>query len=75
MYTSFIFALLSCASAAPLLPAKANDLIQGSYIIKLKGDVSTLAETDLKASMTGFRGFAGMLTEEEVDRLQASDQV
>jgi hypothetical protein len=85
MHRSVILALLSYASAAPLFQAQHNDAIHGSYIVKLKDGMTTLAEHNLKATisanpkfeyaMTGFRGFAATLSDEEVVRLQGSDQV
>ncbi|KAL7775283.1 hypothetical protein CFE70_006201 [Pyrenophora teres f. teres 0-1] len=63
--------------------AGAEDAIAGKWIVKMKGDVATLAEDDLTASissqpdyryaMSGFRGFSGTLTSEELSRLQTSE--
>lgn len=57
----------------------------GKYVVKLKGDVTSLAATDLKASLTvkprhdysmsTFRGFASTLTAAEKASLEASDLV
>jgi cerevisin len=85
MYTPVILAVISCAFAAPVIRVGSPDAIAGKWIVKLKGDVTSLAEIDLKASisnkpnfeysMSGFRGFAGTLSDEELTRLQASDHV
>lgn len=85
MRSSVLLALLPAAFAAPLVKAKRDDVIEGKYIIKLVGDISTFAEDELKNSLTstpdheytipGFRGFAGSLSSEEVAQLQASSQV
>jgi hypothetical protein len=85
MYAPLLFALLSCAIAAPVIELKDSDLIAGKWIVKLKGDVTSFAENELKASistkpdfdysMTGFRGFAGTLSDEELTLLQASEHV
>lgn len=85
MHISVLFALLPAAIAAPLIKVKRDDVIPGKYIIKLKGDISTFAEDQLKNfisttpdfeySLPGFRGFAGSLSAEELAQLQASSQV
>ncbi|CAE7179966.1 hypothetical protein PTNB85_02541 [Pyrenophora teres f. teres] len=85
MYILFLFTLFSTAIAAPLIVARAEDAIAGKWIVKMKGDVATLAEDDLTASissqpdyryaMSGFRGFSGTLTSEELSRLQTSEHV
>jgi hypothetical protein len=85
MYTPLLLALLSCAFATPVIKYQGSNAIAGKWIVKLKGDVTSLAENDLKASisikpdfdysMVGFRGFAGTLSDEELSRLQASDHV
>jgi cerevisin len=85
MYTPVLLSLISCAFAAPVIRVSSPDAIAGKWIVKLKGDVTSLAEIDLKASITskpdfeysisGFRGFAGTLSDEELMRLQASDHV
>ncbi|CAO2655570.1 Nn.00g043730.m01.CDS01 [Neocucurbitaria sp. VM-36] len=85
MHISILLALIPAALAAPLVKVKRDDVITGKYIVKLVGDVSTLAEDELKKSITatpdfeyslpGFRGFAGTLSDQEVAQLQASSQV
>ena len=85
MYIVCLFTLLSSVIAAPLTVARAEDAITGKWIVKLKGEVATLGENDLKASISsqpdhryaipGFRGFSSTLTNEELGRLQASEQV
>jgi cerevisin len=85
MYNSVLLALISCAFAAPVIKVESPDAIAGKWIVKLKGDVTSFAENDLKSSiankpdfeysMSGFRGFAGTLSDEELTRLQASDYV
>jgi cerevisin len=85
MHTSALFTLISCAFAAPLIRIPSPDAIAGKWIVKLKGDVTALAENDLKASisskpdfeysMSGFRGFASTLSDEDLTRLQASNHV
>jgi cerevisin len=85
MYTPVLLALVSCAFAAPVIRVESPEAIIGKWIVKLKGDATSLAENDLKASifskldfeysMSGFRGFAGTLSDEEITRLQASDHV
>lgn len=88
MRISFLLAVISTTLAAPTTKGTRQSdtrVNPDRYIVKLKGDTSTLAANDLKASlskfpeydysMTGFRGFAGNFTDEEVARLQASDQV
>jgi hypothetical protein len=57
----------------------------GHYIVKLREKIGTLAVSQLKASLTtmpshaynmaSFKGFAGALTAEEKQRLEASSQV
>lgn len=85
MHAPLWLALLSGAFAAPLIKARKDDVIAGKYIVKLKGDVSTQSTDDLVSSiaatpdhtysMDGFRGFASALTQDEVAKLQAADQV
>lgn len=85
MHFSVLLALLPVALAAPLVKVKRDDVIEGKYIVKLVGDISTFAEDELKNSLTatpdheytlpGFRGFAGSLSDQEVAQLQASSQV
>lgn len=85
MYYSTLLALVSVTFAAPLAPVKRDDIIVGKYIVKLKGDITTSTDDELKASIStspdfeyslpGFRGFAGTLTNEELAQLQGSDQV
>ena len=85
MYIVCLFTLLSSVLAAPLTVARAEDAITGKWIVKMKGEVATLGENDLKASISsqadhcyaipGFRGFSGTLTNEELGRLQASEHV
>ena len=85
MHLPIWLALLPAVFAAPLIKAKRADVIAGKYIVKLKGDMSTTSADDLKASvaatpdheysMSGFQGWAGSLTDDEVSRLQAEDQV
>lgn len=85
MRYSVLLVLLPAAFAAPLVKVKRDDVIEGKFIVKLVGDISTFAETELKNSLAsipdheytipGFRGFAGSLSSEEVAQLQASSQV
>ncbi|KAH7384572.1 peptidase S8/S53 domain-containing protein [Pyrenochaeta sp. MPI-SDFR-AT-0127] len=85
MHISVLVALLPAAIASPLAKAKRDDVIAGKYIVKLKGDVSTFAEDELKKSIStapdfeyslpGFRGFAGTLSDQELAELQVSSQV
>ena len=85
MRYSTILALVSVTIAAPLAQVKRDDVVPGKYIVKLKGDINTLANDELKASISatpdfeyslpGFRGFASTLSDEELAKLQASNQV
>ncbi|KAF1845067.1 subtilisin-like protein [Cucurbitaria berberidis CBS 394.84] len=85
MYISPLLAFIPVALAAPLVNVKRDDIIAGKYIVKLKGDVSTFAEDQLKKSIStapdfeytlpGFRGWAGTLSDREVTQLKASSQV
>ena len=85
MYTPVLLALISLAISAPLTRVDGEDGIAGRWIVKMKGDVATQAHDDLVASMStkpdyayampGFRGFAGIISEEELVRLQASEHV
>ncbi len=80
MLLSLIFALLPAALAAPLIKAR-GDVIPGKYIVKLKGDMGTFADLgissqpDYEYSVDGFRGFAGSLTSDELNKLSSSSQV
>jgi cerevisin len=83
MYTPLFLVLLSSAFAAPLIKVDSTDAVAGKYIVKLKGDVTSKAEEDLTApiaanidfkyTMSGFRGFAGSISDQELTRLQASE--
>lgn len=85
MYTSLLLALLPAAFAAPLIKPRADTLIAGKYIVKFKGEVLTAAVDEVKTmvasapdfeySFGGFNGFAGTLSEEELEKLQALDTV
>ena len=85
MYHTLLLGLIPVALAAPFVNVKRDDVIEGKYIVKLVGDVSTFAENELKNSISaapdheyslpGFRGFAGTLTDQELAKLQASNQV
>ena len=85
MFIPLIFILLSSTLAAPLTKVDGADAVPGKYIVKLKGDVTSLAEDSLTASIStkpdfrysipGFRGFAGSISDEELTRLQASEHV
>lgn len=85
MYSSLLLALLPAAFAAPLLKSRDATLIAGKYIVKFKGDMHTSAIDEVKASLasapdfdyafTGFNGFAGTLSDEELAKLKASDSV
>ncbi|KAF1831529.1 subtilisin-like protein [Decorospora gaudefroyi] len=85
MHAPVLFALVACVIAAPLIRVRSADAVTGKWIVKLKGDISSLAEEDLQTSlstkpdfrysMDGFRGFAGTLSDEEITRLQASDRI
>ena len=85
MYSSLLLALLPAAFAAPLIIPRDDTLIPGKYIVKFKGELSTTAIDDVKASIAetpdftysfgGFNGFAGTLSEEELANLQANDAV
>lgn len=80
-----LLAVIPATLAAPWIKVKRDDVIAGKYIVKLLGDVSTLAEDDLKKSISsapdfeyslpGFRGFAGTLSDQEVAQLQTSCRV
>jgi hypothetical protein len=66
-------------------PARDARTSSNKYIVKVKGDVHTSAEAQLKASLSaapdhhyslhGFRGFAGTLTTEELTRLESDNLV
>jgi hypothetical protein len=83
MYTMLFLVLLSSAFAAPLIKVDGTDAVAGKYIVKLKGDITSQAEEDLTASiaanldfkytMSGFRGFAGSISDQELTRLRASE--
>lgn len=83
MYTPLFLVLLSSAFAAPLIKVDSTDAVAGKYIVKLKGDVTSKAEEgltapitaniDFKYTMSGFRGFAGSISDQELTRLQASE--
>ena len=85
MHIPVLLALLPAVLAAPLIKAKRGDAISNKYIIKLKGDIALTSGVDIKATiaaipdfeymLTGFRGFAASLSTEELEKLQASDQV
>ncbi|CAN9130379.1 unnamed protein product [Alternaria alternata] len=83
MYTPLFLVLLSSAFAAPLIKVDSTDAVAGEYIVKLKGDVTSKAEEvltapiaaniDFKYTMSGSRGFAGSISDQELTRLQASE--
>lgn len=85
MYSSLLLALLPAAFAAPLIQPRDETLIPGKYIVKFKGELSTTAIEEAKASVaetpdftysfSGFNGFAGTLSDEELANLQANDAV
>jgi cerevisin len=85
MYLPVVFALVSSVLTAPLTRIDGADAIAGKWIVKMKGDVTSQAEDDLRSSlstrpdyeyaMPGFRGFAGSISDEELARLQASEHV
>lgn len=88
MHSKILLALFAYALAHPLTddpPARNTRTSFNRYIVKMKGDAQTYAEAQLKASlstapdhtysMRGFRGFAGVLTTEELARLEAQDLV
>ena len=80
---------LSTTIAAPLLQAEpAATVVSGQYIVKIKQNevsaaengISTLAQSlsippKFEYSLDGFRGFAGQLSDIELDKLQASEYV
>lgn len=77
--------LILAASALKTIPQHGAESTSGKYIVKLKGDVTSLAANDFKASfairpkpeysMTTFTGFAGTFTAEELARIKDSDLV
>ncbi|KAB2111620.1 Cuticle-degrading protease [Alternaria gaisen] len=83
MYTPLFLVLFSSAFAAPLIKVDSTDAVAGKYIVKLKGDVTSQAEEELTASiaanidfkytMSGFMGFAGSISDQELTRLRASE--
>ncbi|KAJ4371403.1 hypothetical protein N0V83_004620 [Neocucurbitaria cava] len=85
MHITPLLALIPATLAALLIKVKRDEVIAGKYIVKLLGDVSTLAEDELKKSVSsapdfeyslpGFRGFAATLSDHEVAQLQTSSQV
>lgn len=85
MYSSLLLGLLPTAFAAPLLKPRGAAVIAGKYIVKFKGEMHTSAIDEVKASLAstpdfdyafgGFNGFAGSLSDEEVEKLKASDSV
>ena len=82
MYTSLLLALAPAVLAAPLI--KQSNPIPGKYIVKFKTDAIT-SMSSIKAQIatapeyeytsTGFKGFAGALSAEELSKLQASSAV
>ena len=82
MYTSLLLALAPAVLAAPLI--EQSNPIPGKYIVKFKDDAIT-AFGSIKAQIsnapefeytqTGFKGFAGSLSAEEVSKLQSDSSV
>ena len=80
---------LSTTLAAPLLHAEpAAAVVSGHYIVKIKQNEVSAAENGISTltqslsipprfeySLDGFRGFAGQLSDSELDKLQASEYV
>lgn len=85
MHFSALLTLLPLTLAAPLINVRRQDAIAGKYIVKYKGDMSTLAEDEIKSnlkdkpdfeySLPGFRGFAGSLSDAELAQLKSSNAV
>ncbi|KAH7083071.1 subtilisin-like protease Pr1A [Paraphoma chrysanthemicola] len=88
MLLPIVFTLIvsTCARLHTNAPHPGNSRsLSDKYIVKLKGDVHTYAEAQLKASlssppdhhfsMNGFRGFAGSLTADELARLETEHMV
>lgn len=86
MYLLYYVAFLSTTIAAPLIQVdRDTELVQGQYIIKFKQDVAAVSTLALmqslstppkfKYSFTGFDGFAGSLSSDELAELQTSEQV
>lgn len=86
MHFRWHLAFFSTAIAAPLLQVDHDaTVVQGQYIVKLKQDVATVYTMALKQSLSTapmfeyslaeFHGFAGFLSNTELAKLQASDQV
>jgi hypothetical protein len=80
---------LSTTLAAPLLQVEsAATVVSGQYIVKIKQNEVSAAENGISAltqslstppkfeySLDGFRGFAGQLSDTELDKLRASKYV
>jgi hypothetical protein len=85
MYTLALFVVISSALAASVIKVDGADAIAGKWIVKLKGDMTSQGEDDLRTSMStkpdheyampGFRGFAGSISDEDITQLQASEHV
>lgn len=86
MHFQWHLAFLSTAVAAPLLQVEHDAaVVQGHYIVKLKQDIAVVSAMALKQSLStapkfeyslsDFRGFAGVLSDVELVKLQTSDQV
>jgi hypothetical protein len=85
MYTStLLLALLSAASAAPLLSTRNAKIIPNKYIVRIKSDASQADYEEAKKLLKtveheydfgDFKGFAGEAPSDTVGTLQASDAV
>ena len=82
MYTSLLLALAPAVLAAPLI--QQSNPIPGKYIVKFKDDAITAFGSvkaqisnapEFEYTQTGFKGFAGSLSAEEVSKLQADQSV
>lgn len=87
LFSMFLLLALATLGASRLSTSKAIEsaATSGRYIVKLRDDMSTMSVSQMKASLTnipshnynmdGFRGFAGSLTAQEKQMLEASDLV
>jgi hypothetical protein len=89
MHLLAYLAFLSTTLAAPLLQVEsAATVVSGQYIVKIKQNEVSAAENGISAltqslstppkfeySLDGFRGFAGQLSDTELDKLRASKYV
>jgi hypothetical protein len=88
MHLLILLALVASSLPQSLVrgpPARDARTSSNKYIVKVKGDVHTSVEAQLKASLSAapdhhysmhdFRGFAGTLTTDELTRLESDNLV